>query len=108
MSKAMTRGEIWFERREKTLKAIENGKKRVDLSEVDFTANLPKPLPEKEALEYYNKKLKRYWIEAGYYRNKKLQALERIKYWVEKVYEQGFKDGKTEAIYNGKGVCNGE
>ncbi len=96
----MTRGEIWFCRRQKTLKKIENGEKKVDLSSVDFTANLPKPLPKEEAFKYYNKKLRAYWAEAGYYRNKKLPALEWIKYWVEKAYEQGLKDSKEETLWN--------
>ena len=91
----MTRGEEWLRRRTKTLNALEKGKIKADLSEIDFTANLPKPLPRKEALRYYNRKLYAYWRKQGYFKKERLRVpLQWIRYWVERAYEQGLKDAK--------------
>ncbi len=93
----MTRGEEWLRRRLKTLKALEKGKIKADLSELDFTANLPKPLPREEALRYYNRKLYAYWRKRGYFKKERLRVpLQWIKYWIERAYEQGVRDGKEE------------
>ncbi len=91
----MTKGELWLKRRLEWLDKLERGEVKADLNELDFTANLPKPLPRKEALRYYNRKLYAYWRKRGYFKKERLRVpLQWIKYWVERAYEQGMKDAK--------------
>ena len=100
----MTRGEVWLKRKLAILERIENLEVKLNLDDVDVSAGLPKPLPRKAALGYYNEKLKRYWEQAGYYMPTGIMpSLKWIEYWVQKAYSAGYDEAKKE-ILNGKAV----
>ena len=74
----MTRGELWLKRRLEWLDKLERGEVKADLNELDFTANLPKPLPRKEAFAYYNAKLAKYWGSKMGEFDKEVERLEKL------------------------------
>ena len=75
---AMTKGELWLKRRMEWLEKLERGEVKADLEEVDFTADLPKPLPREEAFAYYNAKLARYWRSEMEDFDKEVERLEKL------------------------------
>jgi len=84
-----------MQRKQELLKKIEDLEVKLNLDAVDLTSGLPPKMQREEAERYYNDRLRRYWMEAGYYKKGCYPAHKWIEYWVEKAYKKGLEDGKN-------------